>query len=62
MKRPCGPNLVRRYGRSLRGERVRDRAPDSRWHTTTCLAGLRATGLTASAVFDGPIDGPSFLA
>lgn len=55
-------DLVRRYGRGLPGERVRDHAPDSRWHTTTFLAGLRDTGLTAPAVFDGPIDGASFLA
>ena len=33
-----------------------------RWHTTTFLAALRVTGLTAPAVFDGPIDGVSFLA
>lgn len=53
-------NLVRRYGRGLDGARVTDRAPDGRWHTTTFLAGLRVTGLTAPAVFDGPIDGASF--
>lgn len=55
-------DLVRRYGRGQRGERVIDSAPDSRWHTTTFLAALRVTGLTAPAVFDGPIDGESFLA
>ena len=55
-------DLVRRYGRGQRGERVVDHAPDSRWHTTTFLAALRETGLTAPAVFDGPIDGVSFLA
>jgi hypothetical protein len=55
-------DLVRRYGRGLDGARVTDHAPDGRWHTTTFLAALRVTGLTAPAVFDGPIDGPSFLA
>ena len=40
-------DLVRRYGRGHRGERVVDHAPDSRWHTTTFLAALRVTGLTA---------------
>ena len=55
-------DLVRRYGRGQRGERVVDHAPDSRWRTTTVLAELRVTGLTAPAVFDGPIDGVSFLA
>ena len=51
---------MRRYGRGLDGARVTARAPDGRWHTTTFLAGLRVTGLTAPAVFDGPIDGASF--
>ena len=55
-------DLVRRYGRGQRGERVVDHAPDRCWHTTTLLAALRVTGLTAPAVFDGPIDGVSFLA
>jgi len=55
-------DLVRRYGRGLYGARVTDHAPDGRWHTTTFLAALRVTGLTAPAVFDGPIDGASCLA
>ena len=55
-------DLVRRYGRGLYGARVTDHAPDGRWHTTTFLAALRVTGLTAPAVFDGPINGASFLA
>ena len=55
-------DLVRRYGRGRRGERVPDDAPDGRWHSTTFLAALRVTGVTAPAVFDGPIDGPSFRA
>ena len=55
-------NLLRRYGRALRGERVHDHAPGARWQTSTFLAALRVTGLTAPGVFDGAIDGPSFLA
>ncbi len=55
-------DLVRRYGRGLYGARVTDHAPDGRWQTTTFLAALRVTGLTAPAVFDGPMDGASFLA
>ena len=50
-------DLVRRYGRGQRGERVVDHAPDRCWHTTTLLAALRVTGLTAPAVFDGPNQG-----
>lgn len=42
--------------------RVYDDAPFGRWQTSTCLAALRVTGLTAPGVFDGAIDGPSFLA
>ena len=55
-------DLIRRSGRGLSGARVPDHTPDGRWHTTTFLGALRVTGLTAPAVFDGPIDGASFLA
>jgi transposase len=55
-------NLLRRYGRAARGVRVYDDAPFGRWETSTFLAALRVTGLTAPGVFDGAIDGPSFLA
>ena len=55
-------DLIRRYGRGLSGALVPDHTPDGRWHTTTFLGALRVTGLTAPAVFDGPIDGASFLA
>ena len=55
-------NLLRRYGRAPRGARVHDHAPCGRWHTSTFLAALRVTGLTAPGVFDGAIDGESFRA
>lgn len=55
-------NLLRRYGRAPRGQRVYDDAPFARWQTSTFIAALRVTGLTAPGVFDGAIDGPSFLA
>jgi transposase len=60
----CGvtTDLLRRYGRSLSGTRVRDHAPFGHWETHTVVAGLRLNGLTAPAVFNGPIDNPSFLA
>ena len=48
--------------RALRGARVHDHAPCARWQTSTFLAALRVTGLTAPGVFDGAIDGASFLA
>ena len=51
-------DLIRRYGRGLSGARVPDHTPDGRWHTTTFLGALRVTGLTAPAVFDGPMTAP----
>ena len=60
----CGvtTDLLRRYGRSPRGERLHDHAPCSHWQATTVIAALGLDGLRAPAVFDGPIDNPSFLA
>lgn len=55
-------NLLRRYGRSLRGQRVTDHTPYGRWRTSTFIAALRITGLTAPGVIDGPMDGDSFRA
>lgn len=55
-------DMLRRYGRSPRGQRVRDHAPHGHWHTSTFLGALRVTGLTAPALFDGPMDGDMFLA
>ena len=60
----CGvtTDLLRRYGRSLRGSRLNDHAPSGHWEAHTVVAALRPEGLTAPAVFDGPIDNSSFLA
>jgi transposase len=60
----CGvtTDLLRRYGRSLRGTRLGDHTPCSHWQTHTVIATLRFDGVSAPAVFDGPIDNPSFLA
>ena len=55
-------DLLRRYGRSLRGVRLRDYTPCGHWQTHTIIAALRWDGLHAPAVFDGPIDKPTFLA
>lgn len=55
-------DLIRRYGRSPRGHRLIDHAPFGRWQTHTILAALRVDGLTAPAVFDGPLDHATFLA
>jgi transposase len=60
----CGvtTDLLRRYGRSPGGTRLRDHTPCSHWQTHTVVAALRVDGLTAPAVFDGPIDTATFLA
>lgn len=42
--------------------RLRDYTPCGHWQTHTVIAALRVDGLSAPAVFDGPIDNPSFLA
>ena len=55
-------DLLRRYARSPRGTRIADHTPCSHWQTHTVVAALRPTELTATAVFDGPIDNATFLA
>ena len=54
--------MTRRYGRSRRGQPLIAAVPHGHWKTTTFIGALRATGLTAPAVFDGAINGASFLA
>ena len=60
----CGvtTDLLRRYGRCPRGQRLRDQAPCGRWETHTLVLGLQLEGLVAPAVFDGPIDKVCFFA
>jgi transposase len=55
-------DLLRRYARSPRGTRIADHTPCSHWQTHTVVAALRPTALTATAVFDGPIDNVTFHA
>ncbi|NTU77601.1 MAG: IS630 family transposase [Alphaproteobacteria bacterium] len=55
-------NMTPRYGRSPKGECLIESVPHGHWKTTTFLAALRHDELTAPAVFDGPINGSSFLA
>lgn len=54
--------MTRRYGRAPRGQRLLARAPFGHWKTTTFVAGLRLTGLTAPMVLDGAMNGATFLA
>jgi transposase len=55
-------NMTRLRGRAPRGERLVDYVPHGHWKTTTFLAALRITGLTAPLVVDGAINGEIFLA
>lgn len=55
-------NMTRPRGRSLCGTRLIAAVPYGHWKTTTFLAALRTTGLTAPLVVDGPINGELFLA
>jgi transposase len=55
-------DLLRRYARSLRGTRSGDHTPCGHWQTHTVVAALRPTELSATAVFDGPIDNTTFRA
>ena len=52
--------MARRYGRAPRGERCRVAVPFGHWKTITVTAGLRANGLMATALFDGPMTGARF--
>jgi transposase len=54
--------MARRYGRCPRGQRLVSGVPWGHWKTTTFVAALRVNQVTAPCVFDGPIDGESFLA
>lgn len=55
-------NMARLRGRSPRGERLIGKVPHGHWKTTTFVAALRSTALTAPCVIDGPMNGNAFLA
>jgi transposase len=55
-------DLLRRYARSARGTRIGDHTPCSHWETHTIVAALRPAAVTATAVFDGPMDAVTFRA
>jgi transposase len=54
--------MSRRYGRCAQSQRLVDKAPHGHWKTTTFIAALRHTGLTAPMVLDGPMNGQIFSA
>ncbi len=49
--------MVRLRGRSLKGQRLHAAIPWGHWKTTTFVAGLRTTGLTAPMVLEGAMNG-----
>lgn len=53
-------NMTRPRGRAPEGERLVCHVPHGHWKTTTFLAALRVTGLTAPLVVDGAINGLLF--
>ena len=54
--------MARHYGRAFRGERVVSKVPAGHWKTTTFVGALRATGIAALLMVDGPMNGDVFLA
>ena len=55
-------NMTRLYGWGPKDERLVDTTPHGHWQTTTFVAGLRADGVVAPLVLDGPMNGEAFLA
>ena len=55
-------NMTRLRGWSNVGQRLVAKIPHGQWKTLTFIAGLRCDELCAPIVFDGPINGASFLA
>ena len=55
-------NMARRYGRALRGQRLRMSVPHGHWKTTTFIAGLRSTGMVAPFVIDCAVNREVFEA
>ena len=56
------PAITRPSGWCPKGERLVDAAPHGHWRTTTFVAGLRASGVIAPFVLDGPMTGEAFRA
>lgn len=54
-------NMTRPRGRAPKGQRLFGHVPHGHWKTTTFLAALRTTGITAPLTVDGAINGDTFL-
>jgi len=53
--------MVRLYGRSLKSQRCVDFAPHGHWHSNTLIAALRYDRLNAPMLFEGAMNGTTFL-
>jgi len=53
--------MTRTHGRCLRGQRLLEPVPHGHWKTSTLVAGLCLTGITAPYVMDGAMTGDVFL-
>lgn len=54
--------MTRRYGRALRGERVREGTPAGHWQTLTVLGAIRSSGWLATMTIEAATDGDVFRA
>jgi transposase len=54
--------MTRTRGRCAKGQRLVCKTPRGKWRSMTCIAALRADGVTAPCVLDGAVNGASFLA
>jgi transposase len=52
--------MTRTHGRCLRGRRLVEPVPHGHWKTSTLVAGLCLTGITAPYVTDGALNGVAF--
>ena len=53
--------MARLRGRCARGQQLRSGIPHGHWLTTTFVAGLRLSGMSAPMVLDGPMTRDWFL-
>jgi transposase len=54
-------NLMRLYGRALKGERLVDKTPHGHWVTSTYVCALRRSTVIAPAVFTGAMNALRFV-
>lgn len=55
-------DMTRRYGRSERGQRIREATPGGHWRTVTMLGAISSEGWQATMTIAAPTDGEVFLA